>query len=271
MKPEFANATPANTAHFQTDDATKIAFQHADNGEPTLVFIHGAYIASSEWQPQLEALNGKSYLLVDLRGHGQSERKGYPYSVAKFADDLLQLIEHLELKNVILCGHSLGGMVAQQLAVQHPNLVTKLVLVDTSYGVRSTRLEAFLTDITLPMFNLAPVAWQTRLFAGQTGKHSAGAKRYVQAEIGKHAANLTNYREVWKAVTQFDGYKHLEDIGCPTLIMVGGLNKQTHRQARMMAQRIPKSSLVFIDDAGHMLNWDNPGQFNRVLLEFIEK
>ena len=270
MKPELAKTTLESIDRFQTDDATKIAFQHVDNGEPTLVFIHGAYIASSEWQPQLGALEDKSYLLVDLRGHGQSERKGYPYSVAKFADDVKQLTEHLGLRNVILCGHSLGGMVAQQLAVQRPNLVTKLVLVDTSYGVRSTRLEAFLTDVTLPMFNLAPIAWQTKLFAGQIGKHSAGAKRYVQAEIGKHAADLTNYREVWKAVTQFDGYKGLEDIGCPTLIMVGGLNKQTHRQARMMAQRIPKSRLVFIDDAGHMLNWDNPGQFNRVLLEFVE-
>ncbi len=270
MKPEFANTTPANTAHFQTDDATKIAFQHVNNGEPTVVFTHGAYIASSEWQPQLDALGDKSYLLIDLRGHGQSERKGYPYSVAKFADDVRQLLEHLGLEPVVLCGHSLGGMVAQQLAVKCPERVAKLVLVDTSYGVRSTRLEAFLTEITLPMFNLAPVAWQTKLFAGQIGKHSAGAKRYVQAEIGKHAADLTNYREVWKAVTQFDGYKRLEDIGCPTLIMVGGLNKQTHRQARVMAQRIPASRLVFIDDAGHMLNWDNPEQFNRVLLEFVE-
>lgn len=257
--------------YFQTSDTTKIAFHYVKGDEPTVVFIHGAYIASSEWQPQLNVLEDTSFLLVDLRGHGHSERKGYPYSVAKFADDVRQLIAHLKLKDVVPCGHSLGGMVAQQLAVECPELVAKLVLVDTSYGVRSTRIEAFLTDITLPMFNLAPVAWQAKLFADQIGKHSADAKRYVQEEIGKHADAQHNYREVWKAVTQFEGHVQLSAISCPTLIMVGSLNKQTHRQAQVMNERIPNSELVYIDHAGHMLNWDNPEQFNQVLLEFIEE
>ena len=161
-------------------------------------------------------------------------------------------------------------MVVQQLAVTCPELVSKLILADTSYGVRSARLESFLTDVTLPLFNLAPVAWQAKLFADQIGKHSPEAKRYVRAEIGEHAEDPENYRKVWQAVTQFDGLAQLGDVGCKTLIMAGALNKQTHAQARVMGERIGTSELVFIERAGHMLNWDNPGQFNRALLEFIE-
>lgn len=255
---------------FQVGDGANIAFRYVKGDTPTLGFVHGAYIASSEWEPQLAALGDKSHLLVDLRGHGYSDKKGYPYSVAKFADDVAQLIGHLGLTDVVLCGHSLGGMVVQRLIVTHPALISKLILADTSYGVHSTRLESFLTDITLPLFNLAPVAWQTELFASQIGKHSAGAKRYVQTEIGKHAEDAQNYREIWKAVTQFNGFAQLDAIGCPTLIMVGGLNKQTHAQAQVMKGRIRTSELVFIENAGHMLNWDNPEQFNRVLLAFSE-
>ena len=252
--------------YFRTGDGAKIAFRYVKGDAPTLVFVHGAYIALNEWEPQLAALEGTSYLLLDLRGHGHSDKKGYPYSVAEFADDVVQLLEHLGLKDVVLCGHSLGGMVVQQLAVTHPKLVSKLILADTSYGVRSTRLESFLTDVTLPLFNLAPVAWQAKLFADQIGKHSPEAKRYVHTEIGKHAEDPENYREVWKAVTQFDGYAQLAEITCPTLIVVGGLNKQTHRQARVMHERIRGSELIFINNAGHMLNWDNAEAFNRALL-----
>ncbi|CAN5794509.1 alpha/beta hydrolase [soil metagenome] len=256
---------------FRVGDGANIAFRQVKGDAHTLVFVHGAYIASSEWEPQIAALGDKSHVLVDLRGHGRSERKGQPYSVTQFADDVAQLIRHLGLKDVILCGHSLGGMVAQQLAVVRPELVSKVVLVDTSYSVRSTRLESFPTYETLPLFNLAPVSWQTELFASQIGKHSAGAKRYVKAEIGKHAEDPANYRAVWKAVTQFSGYEQLSKIRCPTLIMVGELNKQTHRQAQVMNRRIHNSELVFVQNAGHMLNWDNPERFNRALLGFTEQ
>ena len=254
---------------FRTRDGVNLAFEYEDEGYPTVVLIHGAYLSLSEWRPQRAALNGISSLFVDLRGHGRSDRGGYPYSVATFGDDLLQLFDHLNLNSVVLCGHSLGGMVAQQLALYAPERVAKLVLADTSYGVRSTWHEALLTDLALPMFNLVPIAWQARLFADQIGKYSADARRYVQAEISRHEQDPKNYRDVWRAVAQFDGYDALSQIRCRALVMVGARNKQTHAQARAMKERIAQCELVYIEKAGHMLNWDNAPQFNRALLEFL--
>lgn len=252
---------------FSTRDHTQIAFEYVAGTPPTLIFIHGAYLSSGMWRPQLNSLKGRAHLFVDLRGHGQSETI-YPYSVATFAEDVSELLNHLDLTHVTLCGHSLGGMVAQHLAVHRPHRVAKLILADTSYGVRSTRLEALLTDMTTPLLNLTPVTWQANLFARQLGKHSADAKRYVQAEMSEHAKDPKNYREVWRAVVQFDGYSTLSEIHCPTLVMVGAFNEQTHAQAQVMAERISMSSLIHIESAGHMLNWDNAERFNHHLLAF---
>ena len=250
---------------FRVGDAA-LAFRYAEGDAPAFVFIHGAYLSAEAWRPQLSVLQGRAHLLVDLRGHGLSERTGYPYSVAQFAGDVKALLGHLDLGPVVLCGHSLGGMVAQHLAAFEPHLVAKLVLADTSYGVRSSRLEALLTDAALPLINAVPITWQAALFADQIGRYSADAKRYVRREIAQHALNPRNYRAVWRAVTQFNGQGALSRISCPTRVMVGARNKQTHAQARVMAARIRTSDLIYIGDAGHMLNWDNAAGFNRALL-----
>lgn len=254
---------------FRTEDAA-LAFRYTEGHSPTFVFIHGAYLSAEAWQPQLSALEGRACLFVDLRGHGRSERAGYPYSVAQFADDVKALLGHLNLGPVVLCGHSLGGMVAQHLASHDAQLCAKLVLADTSYGVRSTWLEASLTDAALPLLNAVPIAWQATLFANQIGKYNADAKRYVRREIAQHARDPRNYRAVWRAVTRFSGYDALSRIDCPTLVMVGARNKQTHAQARVMAERVRASELIYLDNAGHMLNWDNALGFSRALLEFAE-
>ena len=254
--------------YFQTSDACQLAFEYVDRGGSTIIFIHGAHLASSEWQPQIPALTNVSYLLIDLRGHGQSD-KNHPYSVPQFADDVRQLLGHLQLTDGVACGHSLGGMVAQHLAAQWPELVSKLVLVDTSYGLRSTQVDAFATDFVAPLLHLAPIPWQINLFASRLGKHSDGARMYVQTQMQKYAEDAQTYREIWRAVTHFDGYEQLSQINCPTLIVVGALNEQTHKQARFMEELVPHSKLVFIKGAGHMLNWDRARDFNLELLEFL--
>ena len=254
---------------FQTNDGTHLAYEQHGSGEKALVFIHGACLNRNAWQPQRSALAGRSYLLLDLRGHGQSDRRGYPYRIATFADDVVQLLTHLRWKQVTLVGHSLGGMVAQYVATYYPDMVARLVLADTSYGMRSTRVESWLTTATLPLFNLTPVSWQAKLFANQLGQRSEETKRYVGRTVGQHVHDPKNYRQIWKAVTSFDGFDDLDKISVPTLIVVGALNQQTHRQAQRMNERITGSRWVVIRNAGYLLSWDNSEQFNRVLLSFI--
>jgi len=208
--------------------------------------------------------------LLDLRGHGASQKKGRPYSVARFAKDINELLEHLSIEEIILCGHSLGGMISQQFVAMFPAKVKKLVLADTSYSVRATRAEALSFNMLLPVIHYTPVARQARIFSSQLGKYSAGTGAYVYRELSAHASDRENYRAIWRAVTNFDGYDNLKEIRCPTLILVAGLNSPTHRQANVMRTLIPDSRLVTIDGAGHMLNWDNTQQFNSAVQDFVE-
>ncbi len=251
---------------FTTKDGTSIAYQYRQGQGIPFVFIHGAYLELGAWKPQFAALEARTHVAIDLRGHGQSDNVGQPYSVEQFAEDVEQLLVHLDWDKFFLVGHSLGGMVAQVLAARAPQNIQRLVLIDTSYGVRSKWWEALLTSLTLPLFALIPVAWQARLFAQQIGQHSVEGKAYVQQAISSHADNAANYRAIWAAVVNFDGYADLTQITCPTLILAGGENRQTHRQARIMQQQIPYAELQIIAGAGHLLPWDTPEVLNNVLL-----
>lgn len=258
--------------YFQTSDDTKIAYQYIEGESKQLpiVLVHGGFISSKEWQHQQPVLNNYTHLLVDIRGHGDSERNGYPYSIDKFADDIKELLEHLQLQKIILGGHSLGGIIIQKFVSQYPSYVNKLMLIDTSYSLKSTPLETFLTSIFMPIFNITPVKWQAKIMADSLSKQSKVAGDYVHEEISKHANNPKNYRAIWEAMNQFNGYKALDKIKCCTLILAGQYFTQAHKQAQIMNERIPNSKLVYIEEAGHMLNWDNPTQFNQVMLDFIE-
>ena len=102
---------------------------------PPLLFIHGVLCDSHDWMWQLDAFSAAHRVIaVDLRGHGRSSPGG-PYRPRDYAGDLVHLLDHLELAKVTVIGHSLGGLVGSTLAVEHPDRVAALVVVDPAYGV----------------------------------------------------------------------------------------------------------------------------------------
>ncbi len=247
----------------------EMAFERRGAGEP-LVLLHGGLVSKRSWDPQLAAL-AEHYEVItcDLRGHGESSVTRAAYSVELFAEDVVALLDALELPCVHLCGHSLGGMVAQALAISYPARVRSLVLAETSYCTRSTPLEALLVTVTRLMFRLTSATYLARLSARAQGKHTPEVGRYLEREIGRHAADKANYLNIWRAVFAFDSRLQLAQINCPTLVLVGEHNHQTHAQAREMTALIPNAQLVTLPEAGHVLTWDNPEAFNRAVLEFF--
>jgi len=201
--------------YFQTSDGTNIAYQYTEGEGPTIVLVHGGFISSKEWQPQQPMLNNYPHLLVDVRGHGDSQRQGYPYSIAKFADDIKELFEHLQLKKIILGGHSLGGIIVQKFTSQYPEYVNKLILIDTSYTLKSTPTETFLTNFFMPILKITPIKWQAKIMIDSLSKQNTAAGEYFREEISKHVDNPKNYRAIWEAMNQFNGYKALEKINSP--------------------------------------------------------
>jgi pimeloyl-ACP methyl ester carboxylesterase len=110
----------------------KLGWERAGQGEPALVFVHGWCCDRSYFAPQSEHFRDRHQVVsVDLRGHGASDAPEQPYSIQGFADDVAWLCDELGVAGAVAIGHSMGGVVAAELARQRPELVRALVFVDS--------------------------------------------------------------------------------------------------------------------------------------------
>lgn len=119
-------------------------YRRAGNGPPVLL-LHGGANESSDWTETMVALS-KDYSLYapDLAGYGLSDRKEAGYSLSDFTESIVGLIRVLDLGTTVMVGHSLGGRVCLEIALRNPEMVRKLVLIDTTGFSRLTRLGGFL-------------------------------------------------------------------------------------------------------------------------------
>jgi pimeloyl-ACP methyl ester carboxylesterase len=121
-------------AEIQVDGA-QIAYRRIGNGRP-LVILNGFAATSADWDPAFtyRLASSNELILVDNRGIGRSTDDGQPFDIGKLADDVLQVVDALGIERVNVLGWSMGGFIAQTLAVQHPSRVSKLILLSTDPG-----------------------------------------------------------------------------------------------------------------------------------------
>lgn len=228
------------------------------------------------WAGQVAPLaaNGRRVVSIDLRGHGESARAGAPFTIAQMCDDVTHVLDELSIERAYVCGHSLGGMVAQTLALRQPSRVSGMALLDATYGLRSTASDAFVLAFTNAILRLSTVEWQAELFARSLTRYTPldcadAVRAYVQHEMATHIADPDNYRAIWRAISEFDSRARLHEIACPVTIFVGELNPRTHAQPREMARRMSNATLVTISDAASLVNLENSIVFEVELLKAI--
>lgn len=252
-------------------NGTTIAYEVHGQGEP-LLLIHGAGISRQEWQPQIEPL-GRSFRLIipDVRGHGDSGQTPAPYSMALFAEDMMGLLDHLKISQVLICGHSMGGAIAQQMAANHPERVKKLILAETNYGFEDSLFLKLATVASLPLMKLMGISRLKDMTIRQLGIKDPAIQQVFDSAFMPQIQNPTNFWNIWDANTAFKGKEQLRRIQCPTLVMIAQNNRATHKMGHYMAEAIPNAKLMTIPDAGHGLNWDNAAAFNTAVTEFFLK
>jgi 3-oxoadipate enol-lactonase len=214
----------------------------------------------------------REVLAVDLQGHGQSARPAGTCTIHDLAADVAGLLAALRIPQVDLVGLSLGGCVGLQFALDFPQWLRRLVLVNTFAALRPRDLRS--------LVNLAGRSVRYRLGGLQ------GLAEYIardlfpqpdQQELYRQAVArlLSNdpraYRAVTNAVLRFDVRRDLPRISAPTLV-IAGLNDHTVPLSakRLLAARIPNARLVLIPRSGHATPYDQPEVFNRLVLEFLE-
>jgi 3-oxoadipate enol-lactonase len=258
---------------FRLVNGIRLRYETWGVGLAPLVLLHGLGSSADDWFLQLPAF-APFYLCVaaDLRGHGLSEKPAGRYSVGLFAADVGELLRELDLPPAHILGLSLGGMVAQQLALAQPQVVRSLVLINTLPGLWPPPRQI----VRVGLRRLTP-PWRTPDMA-QVAKRvavdlfpdpTAGFFR-AQAAARIAANDPAAYRRATMAVAGFWPGSALKRIVCPTLIIAGEADRVVPGiyQARLR-RALPHARYVSIPGVGHACNIDRPDVVNAAILEFL--
>ncbi len=232
-------------------------------GEKCLLFLHGWRSNKEVWGGVVEKLlvinKELSVFCLDLPGFGKSPAPKKPFSVGDYAETVAEFIKKENLSNIILVGHSFGGRVGIKLASQFPNLVSKLVLVNSAGFVSKARHKNLITliaKLTKPFF--VPNFMQ-------------GLRKSIYRALGLEDYLATPMlQETFKKVIAEDLTADMQRITIPTLIIWGENDKETPVEfGERMKTLIPNSVLKILPNAGHFSFLDQPENFTKILNEFI--
>ncbi|MBN1303574.1 MAG: alpha/beta fold hydrolase [Anaerolineales bacterium] len=242
-------------------------------GAKAILFLHGLGADGSSWLPQLQAFSRAGYrpITVDLPGFGNSPYDGRGWTIKRVASELVELLDELKTGAVCLVGLSLGGVVAQQFAIDFPAMLQRLVLVSTFAVLRPENLSQWSYFIQrAAIVHLLGIKAQAEIVAGRVfpGDHQETLRRMVIEKIS--GSDPRAYRAAMRSLGIFDSRRKLARIKVPTLV-ISGEEDSTVSPARqqVLVDGIPNARYVVIPNAGHAVNIDQHEMFNQAVLEFI--
>ena len=236
--------------------ATPLHVEREGAGEP-LLWITGFAISSEIFAPVVRRHAG-SYdcIRYDNRGSGRSQSRWRATSVPELAGDAVRLLDALGLDSAHVYGLSMGGMIAQEMAIRFPDRVRALVLGATSHGgpravLPSPRTLAALGSRGAPRAVRAELVSRVLFSDAYRAQHPQAALEHL-GRLGAHPARVQGVLSHLLASTWHDTRARLATIQAPTLVLHGGRDRLTPvANARLLAARIPDATLVVLPEAGH--------------------
>jgi pimeloyl-ACP methyl ester carboxylesterase len=261
------------------------------------VFIHGSALRTDLWHHQLTGLGRHRLVFYDLRGHGLSQPKGdAQFSIKTLAHDVAAVVDELELDEVVLIGHSIGGMISLQACSDRPELlgdkVRGMVLLNTTHrpaaetligGAALAKIERVtrrpldvlgsrpdyvdrLRRIIKPSSNL----FMAVSFAAFGPGASAKQIDFTYDMLADTPADVIF--DLLKSYRDFDVSELLPDIDVPTIVVGGTHDRITVAKASQhIAERLPRSELVLLEGCGHMSMLERHRELNKLLERFLDE
>ena len=263
-----------NSAPMKTSDG-RFSYEAAGNPAlPPLLFLHGIGGAARAWRGQLEAFSGRYRAMAwDMPGYGGSAPLA-AVSIAALADALRDFLQQVGATKPILVGHSIGGMIVQQLLATNPGIASAVVLAQTSpaFGKPDGDWQKSFIDARLgpldrgeTMVSLAP-ALVGELVGDDPDESGMKLARDCMASVPE-----ATYRATMLALLGFDQRNALRNIAVPTLLLSG--SRDNNAPAPMMAKMatyIPSAQYVELEGVGHLANLERPDAFNAALDQFLK-
>ncbi len=225
----------------------EMSYADSGNAGQSALFLHGTGCDASDWTRVLERLPGKQRCIaLDFRGHGRSTVPTKPFTLGSLANDVLHLVDHLGIQEWMMVGHSLGGMVAMEIA-RRSSRVVGLVLLE---------------------------GWTSLSSAGSAfdaGRFYGSLSETIVAQIQQKSKETRNrfkseiWHNFWESVENFNAYTYLEQACIPICEVFGGLGRNDSTEQQLRIPSNPNIQWVWIPNAGHYLPHECPVEVAKVV------
>jgi 3-oxoadipate enol-lactonase len=253
---------------------------HGPHDAAPLVLIGGWASYRWIWFRQVPAFKEKYRCIVfDNRGAGRSSKPDYPYTIQMMADDTVGLMDALDIKDAYILGISMGGLIAQQIAISYPEKVRGLILSSTHFGGSNyipmdDKTMALL--IALPTETISMEQAREMRYRATFSPEFLQNNKSILEQIDEWAEKLPTplFAQVHQseATGGFDSEAELDKITAPTLILHGANDRAVPTEnGKLVDALIPNSRLKIIEDAAHFVIIEKYEEFNREVMSFIDE
>jgi pimeloyl-ACP methyl ester carboxylesterase len=247
-------------------NGTRLHYDVKGHGIP-LVFLHPPLLTSANFRyQQVQLSDAYQVVTLDMRGHGKSTASPVSVTYSVLVEDLKQLLDHLSLEKVCLCGYSTGGGLALEAMLTYPEKFIGAVLVSATPEVRDLWLKVRLASAV----QLASAAWTSRLLALAIAWGNAdGIVTFRNLLRDSSTGTRENMEQYFRASLRYRGLSRVSAIPQPVLLLYGSRDKSFQKYAHMLEERLPQSELVFLPEAKHQIPTKNAGMMNRLLRQWM--
>jgi pimeloyl-ACP methyl ester carboxylesterase len=258
---------------YAVGDGARIYWREQGEGEP-LLLIMGLGCASDLWQRALPELSaGYRTLLFDNRGIGGSDVPPGPYSISNMADDAAAVLEAARVESAHVFGYSMGGMIAQELALRHPRRVRSLILGGTNCGGRMAVPPAPEVVEVLMARGIASSEEAFRAMVPYIYDAST-AREIIEEDLrlrSRAFPSRESYLAQLQAIMAWEAHRRLNSIKVPTLVIHGETDRLIPPQnADILAKEIQDARLVKLGEASHVFLTDKTQEATRAILSFLQ-
>lgn len=280
---------PYDVHKVQVSDGVEVAYVDEGAGAQTFLFLHGMGSYLKSWTKNIEVLK-QNYrcIALDLPGYGKSSKGNYTHSMSFFADAVQQFIEKLNLKNVVLVGHSMGGQISMHLVLRKLPNVEKLILIAPAGFETFTEAEKlwFKNVYTAAFIKATPTEQIIKNFEINFHQMPEDARFMIEDRLFmRETVEYDTYCEMIPQCVQGmlnePVYERLPEITIPTLILYGKNdllipNKLLHpalttaQVAEAGHKQLPNSQLQLFDACGHFVQWECAEGVNEAIQAFAK-
>jgi 3-oxoadipate enol-lactonase len=256
-------------------NGTRMCYTDSLHGEMTVIFVHGFPFDKSMWQPQVRTLK-KDYRVItyDIRGFGRSEIGNLPADIDLFARDLLEFINALDIKDVVICGHSIGGYILMTAVNLNLKKIKGLILCDTQCIADSEEMKRSMLELIPGIEKNGPETFVDNIIDNAFSKATPARNDDIITRA-KQTAHTTSVKTLTHSLTalslRHETCNGLKTLTVPVLVLCGKEdNIMPVSRSEFIFNALKNAQLKVIENAGYLPNLEQPEVFNGHILSFLQ-